>query len=648
MQVIVCGIVGWISPGSRVQEQDLVRMREKLVHRGPDGAGFWIDEKHAVGLAHRRLSIIDLSEAASQPMIDSARQGVIVFNGEIFNHRELRRELEQNGCEFLTDHSDTEVILVGYRFWGLEQLLQKLTGIFAFALYDLAQVKVICARDRMGVKPLYWGFAGEDIVFASEIKALLAHKDVQPRLNLTHLRIHMAFRSLPAPMTLFENISKLARGEYLIIDPRSGDRSVVQYWNPLASVAVRSRSESEASEELLYLLRGAVSSQLESDVPVGVFLSGGLDSATLLSLASEEAAGLSSYTASYPGYEMYDETEVSKQCADQAYTRHHDVEITVDDYVRSMTAVAYHQDEPIAAPVCVSVYLLSKRARETGVPVILAGEGSDELFIGYESWLKVRDLQRMANRFSGVVGSNVLRKLSHLGANTFGDWSRPGELLRHLSYGGPAFWGGAMELPESASMRLFEGTSVPESVDIYRSTIEPMWRSYCDARDSQDVIGWMTYVDITFRLPELILPRLDKMGMAFSTEGRVPFLDHKLAEFVFSLPPHLRGSRGRETKPLLRKSVSGIVSPSIRSGKKQGFQAPVREWKTEKSMHAFVACMRKFARRSNLFNVAVIDELISRRDDRLYFGILNFMIWYCLYIDNLLADELGSLPVERG
>ena len=645
----MCGILGWVSPNGQVNPPILDRMRDLMAHRGPDGAGSWVDDNRRLGLAHRRLSIIDLSETANQPMFSSDGNEVIVFNGEIYNHRELREELEKAGNSFLTDHSDTEVLLVGYAHWGLDGLLDRVNGMFAFGLLDRRGERLFLVRDRIGIKPLYVARVHDDLLFASEIKAFFGDHRLKPQVDPANLRHHMAFRSLPPPRTLFRGIEKVPNGHYLAVDIRSARSQETCYWNPLNAGPEPGMTVEDAQSELSTLLHSSVGYRLEADVPVGLFLSGGLDSTVVLELAGQQKSGLSSYTAVYPGYQRYDETATAEQSARRHHARHHNVEISESAYLDALTRVAYHQDEPIAAPVCIPVFFLSERARDTGVPVILAGEGSDEIFVGYENWLRSRDLQYGIDRLRGALGSRFANGFAGFLARRLSSWSRVRELLQRAASGAPVFWGGAMEIPGAARQRLFQGTAVEgQEEDSFADIVEPIWQRFLSARSSDDVVGWMTFMDLSFRLPELMLPRLDKMGMAFSIEGRVPFLDHRIVELVFSLDMRLRGASGRTPKTLLRNTVKEWVPSEVVDASKLGFQAPVKEWKFSQEMQKYLGALTTFSRRTNLFNPSVMEELLARRDDRLYFGLLNFMFWYCLFIDNVVEDLIGDLKPAAG
>ena len=377
----MCGVVGWVSTTPSVEAGTLRRMTDPLAHRGPDGEDVYVSPDCRAGLGHSRLAIIDLSPAASQPMRDPQRRVTLSFNGEIYNHAALRRELGRAGREFATDHSDTEALQQAFLRWGMPDMLSHLVGMFAFAILDEAAGTVFLARDRVGVKPLYYAAVEDGLVFASEAKALFEHPDVEARLDKDNLFHFLGFRSLPAPRTLFRSVNKLGAGEWASIDLASGRFSAASYWNPLREPRGRTRF-ADACDELEALLESSVEHRLEADVPVGVLLSGGLDSGFLLQLAGERRPEVDTFTAGYPGHPRFDERTRAREAARRAGSRHHEVPVDDSAYSAHLVDVAYFQDEPVAAPVCVPVYLLARQARAASVPVLLAGEGSDELFMG--------------------------------------------------------------------------------------------------------------------------------------------------------------------------------------------------------------------------------------------------------------------------
>src|SRR5580658_3742537 len=374
----ISGVLAFKTSNFQVTADYLLRMRETMVHRGPDGAGLWISPDRRVGLAHRRLAIIDLSVAAAQPMSNGDGSLQIVFNGEIYNHAEIRRELEELGDRrWKTHHSDTEVILHAFEQWGIA-CLQKFRGMFAIALWDAKARRLWLIRDRVGIKPLYYSVHHGRITFASEIKALLQDPHQARAVNEEALFHYLSFLTTPAPDTLFAGIRKLPPGSFLTVDP-DGQLAEECYWDVLDhATPLTGVSEEEIAERLLAELRSSVALRTVSDVPVGVFLSGGIDSSTNAALFSECDAGKVNtfsvgYDQDYRGCES--ELPLARQMAGRIGAAHHERVLTQQDFLDFLPRMIHLQDDPIADPVCMPVFFLSQRARDNGVVVAKAGEG---------------------------------------------------------------------------------------------------------------------------------------------------------------------------------------------------------------------------------------------------------------------------------
>src|SRR5712692_1653661 len=442
----MCGIVGVLSFNNssfRVSEPYLTRMRDVMSHRGPDGAGNFISPDRRLGLGFRRLAIIDLSERAMQPMSNEDGSLWVVFNGEIYNHAEIRAELEsRGGHRWKTDHSDTEVILHAFEQWGID-CIHKFRGMFAIALWDTRQRQLWLIRDRIGIKPLYFSIHHGRITFASEIKALLEDQEQERAVNEEALYHYLSFNVAPAPQTLFSGIQKLSPGTWLKVS-ENGVVQECRYWDvwdhtePLTNV-----SEAEIAERILSELRTSVKLRKISDVPVGVFLSGGIDSSTNAALFSEgEGQPVKTFSIGYDGeYKSYEnELHYARKMATVVGADHHELLLREDDLLDFLPQMIRHQDEPLADPVCVPVYYVSKLARDHGVIVCQVGEGSDELFCGYPIWKVKLKLQQYDDL-------PVPRALKHLGLSTlrlFGkDQCHQYEALRRATLHQPIFWGGA-------------------------------------------------------------------------------------------------------------------------------------------------------------------------------------------------------------
>lgn len=570
----MCGILGAISVDQRALRFDdgaFSRALDTLAHRGPDDAGTWWSDDRRVALGHRRLSIIDLSSAGHQPMSNEDGTVWIVFNGEVYNFPELRQELLERGHTFRS-HTDTETIVHGYEEFG-PAVVERLRGMFAFAIYDIGRRRVFLARDRVGIKPLYFTTTGGALSFASEIKALLALPDVPKELDAEALREYLAFGKVMAPATMFEGIRKLHAGHTMLIE---ADGGVVTrpYWSPYdASIdAPADAGEEYYRDRLFDLLEESVRLRMVSDVPVGVFLSGGVDSTANLALMTKiGGGGVRTFTAGFKGEESYDERAIARRAAEHYGATHHEIEITREDLVRHLPELAWYLDEPVSDPTVIPIYFLSQLARREGAVVILNGDGSDEILCGYAKYLKYLKVHRYWGALNGVP--RPLLRAAHGVGSRLGLNGVPGELLARAAQGHELYVGGTSALK---SVRGFRDVVDGGSRSVYAGITEE--RTRFDAmRSSDDYAEWLSYWGMRSEVEPVFLYRADRMGMASSVEIRVPFLDHKLVEFAMQMPQHLKYRDGT-AKYLLKKALEPIVPHEFLYRRKQGFCVPVREW----------------------------------------------------------------------
>jgi asparagine synthase (glutamine-hydrolysing) len=631
----MCGINGILSFSPEtwpVDEITLISMRDTMIHRGPDGAGVWQSADKAIGFGHRRLAIIDLSEAALQPMSLAGETLTIVFNGEIYNHAELRQELIELGhTEWQTDHSDTEVVLYAFKEWGID-CLKHFRGMFAIAIWESSEKSLWLIRDRIGIKPLYYAKDERGIVFASEIKAILAGPERRRAVNEEAFFHYLSFLTTPAPMTLFDGIEKLAAGTWAKISA-DGTMQTERWWDAWDEVKpIQDKSETEIADDILSNLEEAVLYRKVGDVPIGVFLSGGVDSSANVALFSKgEDRAVKTFSIGYEGEQdsVANELPFARQMAEQVGADHHEYLVSQDDLLSFLPEMIKFQDEPIADPVCVPVYYVAKLAHENGVTVCQVGEGADELYWGYESWKIFLDLER-ANawpvpRFLKKLGVNILtacgrgRKLST-------------EFLRRASLGLPIFWGGAEAFPENAkwdilSPRLkqkFSGRSSWEALAPIRERFEK------NAWDTSP-LSWMSYLDLNLRLPELLLMRVDKMTMATSIEARVPFLDHTFVSHALSISPGLK-TKGGELKYVLKQAVRGLIPNQIIDRKKQGFAVPIEDWSHGRLGDQAANTLRAFCNKTDFLDLKGVEKILASGDARQIWYLLNFALWWEEYI----------------
>jgi asparagine synthase (glutamine-hydrolysing) len=465
----MCGITGIFHLEGRrpVEEATLTGMRETMLHRGPDGGSSWISPDGQIGLAHRRLSIIDLSDIASQPMCNEDQSVWVTFNGEIYNHRVLRQELVAKGHLFRTDHSDTEVLVHGYEQWGIGGLVKRLDGDYAFAIWDVNHSRLSIARDPIGVKPVYFSFRDDVFLFASEIKAILAHPAVRADIDPAAMYHYLSFLTTPAPMTMFQGIFKLPAGHYVEVS-KGGRFHAQRYWDAVPGQGIDPSDTSRLSErarEDFYVqgirdrLRTAIEKRMMSDVPFGVFLSGGIDSSTNVALMSEfTEAPINTFTVGFKDYQHLNELDHAEAIAKRFSTNHHAVLIDESDMVGYLQDLVHHQDEPIADWVCIPLYFVSKLTRENGVTVVQVGEGSDEQFAGYASYMGyLRLYHRYWTPFRTYLPSIAQKGIASL----FGAAARikPGldvyaDIVDRATRDREHFWSGATVFLETIKHRL--------------------------------------------------------------------------------------------------------------------------------------------------------------------------------------------------
>ena len=659
----MCGIAGIleINGTGRVAPDGLAKMRDAMIHRGPDGEGAWISSEGNIGLAHRRLAIVDLSQKAAQPMTDGHDKVWITFNGEIYNHMPLRSELEQAGRQFRTDHSDTEVLIHGYLEWGIDGLLQRLEGMYGFAIWDCEYKKLVIARDRIGIKPLYFTKSGGRFLFASEIKAILTDPSVERDIDPQALNHFLSFMVAPAPLTMFKGIFKLPAAHLMEVS-EDGKMSFRRYWDPApgqgidqAEISGLSSSELEKfyTNGIRSRLEQAIDKRMMSDVPFGVFLSGGIDSSANVALMSQMMdRPVDTFTVGFKDHEHLNELNYANRIAKDFKTNHHEVLIDEHDMIGYLDDLVHHQDEPIADWVCIPLYFISKLAKDSGVTVVQVGEGSDEQFCGYDSYMTYLNLYR---RFwNGYMKTpSGIRKMIGGGAEFVASQSsrfdkvcetlsRAGKDQELFWSGANAFWNvhkrrilnsnsGKSDLAEleQAGMDI-SGINNTDSAAIISSYLDPFDKNH----PGQDHLTRMAYSEFRLRLPELLLMRVDKIGMSTSIEARVPFLDHNLVEFTMDIPMEWK-IKGGETKYLLKKALEDLLPDEILYRKKMGFAAPMAQWLRGDFGHRAKATVlgsslmeRGFLNRDHIAQ-KFQDHMEGRRDNALHlWTIFNLTSWY--------------------
>jgi len=566
----------------------------------------------------------------------------LVFNGEIYNHAEIRRELESAGRHgWKTDHSDTEVIVHAFEEWGIE-CLQRFRGMFAIGIWDGRTGELWLARDRIGVKPLYYSVHNGRLTFASEIKALLADPDQIREVDEIALYHYLSFMTTPAPQTLFRGIRKLAAGTWLRVR-RDGSIEERRYWDvwdhtePLVG-----KSDGDIASRLLSELRTSVRLRKLADVPVGVFLSGGIDSSTNAALFSEgESQPVKTFSIGYSNeYRSYqNEFTYARRVAELVGADHHERLLDESDLIDFLPRMVHLQDEPIADPVCVPVYYVSKLARENGVVVAQVGEGADELFWGYPSWQVLLRLQRYDDLPVPGGLKRLVAGILRAGAKSE---RREYELLRRGIADLPIFWGGADVFTEVQKRRLLSPAFRSRIGGITSwDAIAPIRQRFEANAWERSHLNWMSYLDLNLRLPELLLMRVDKMAMGVSLEGRVPFLDHHFVELAMSIPESVK-TRNGTSKYILKKAVRGIIPDEIIDRPKQGFGVPIYEWFLTGLGSRARGEIEELCRRTDFFDPAEARRLLDTGQGTEAWLLLNLALWWRHYIDRQPVEALAA------
>jgi asparagine synthase (glutamine-hydrolysing) len=626
----MCGICGVYEykkrrPVARQIPYDMLRV---IRHRGPDDEGVYLDSDLALGM--RRLSIIDLA-SGKQPISNEDGSVVVVFNGEIYNYQELKAQLRQRGHVFATA-SDTEVIVHLYEECG-EECVRQLRGMFAFAVWDVRHRRLFLARDRLGIKPLYYTQADERLVFGSEIKAILQHPEVRARLDVEGLSNFLSLKYVPAPQTMFSDILALPPGHALTCDAKGV--KVWPYWDLSFSSHTGGQMREEIyAEQLEELLRESVKIHLMSDVPFGAFLSGGLDSSTIVALMSQFLERpVKTFSAGFEGEgEAFSELPYARIVAKRYQTDHHEVLIRSQDLVALAEKVVWHLDQPIADEATLANYMVAELASHH-VKMVLTGEGGDELFAGYARYVGeqlspfFRSIPRPVKALALRVSARVPRlRRSKLALYALCQTDEATRLVNWF----PLFNRDMKEALLSAELKN----------SLNGSSVEQVFAQHLTRTKSADPLSRMLYLDTKLWLPDDLLARGDKTSMAASVEARVPLLDHKLVEFAAALPPHLK-LRRLARKYLLKKVSENWLPAQIIDRKKKGFPIPMSVW-FRREARSFVRDILSPAalRRRGLFSPHYVEKLLNEHEagsadhGALIWGLLNVELWHSLFIDS--------------
>lgn len=633
----MCGIAGFFDTTLRARRPDAERIArrqiETLSHRGPDATGIHIGD--GLAFAHARLAIIDTATTANQPMRDAAGDLVLVFNGEIYNFATLRSELEAKGHVFRT-RSDTEVILEGYRAWGTE-VVRRLRGMFAIVLYDGPRDRLVLMRDRLGKKPLAYGYAGGTFVFGSELKAVLAHPGIARRPDFDAIDAYLTYQYVPHDMCAFEGLAKLPPAHIGVLE-RGGSLRLERYWSLPHPAASRPRPDAEVHEELLARLEEATRLRLVSDVPLGAFLSGGVDSSAVVAMmARASSQPVRTFSIGFDAA-SHDERRYARMVAERYGTQHEELEVT-PDAAHVVDKLAWHFDEPFADASAVPTYYVSKIAREH-VTVVLTGDGGDENFLGYERYLALRRLESLAKLPKPVL-TGLRNILGLLPASA--DRNRIVRRIRRtadrLGASRSQLYGAFVAyFDDAAKASLYDPAVAARRSRSALDRLEP-WLTA--ASSLPEAACW---ADVHSYLPDDLLVKVDMASMAASLEARSPFLDHEFMEWSAGLPAEQRFP-GREPKGLLKHALEPLLPKELLYRPKMGFAAPIDGW-IDGALHERVedALLGPIAASRGLFNRNGVEQLLARhrrgeRQGYRIWALLMLELWFRQWIDP--ADPLA-------
>jgi asparagine synthase (glutamine-hydrolysing) len=588
----MCGIAGFLDTSRSKSSEQLTlitrRMTTSLRHRGPEDEGVWVDPNTGVALGHRRLSIIDLSPMGHQPMHSAGGRYVITFNGEIYNFKALRQELEQLG-ETFRGHSDTEIMLAAIARWGVEASLQRFNGMFAFALWDREEQTLYLSRDRAGEKPLYYGWAGKTLLFASELKALQQHPDFRGDIDRGAVAVYLRHNYIPAPHSIYKGIYKLPAGTFLVIRGFGSDASPKPYWS--AKVAAEDGianpfrgTEEEAVNQLDALLNDAVTMRMEADVPLGAFLSGGIDSSLIVAIMQANSKRpVKTFTIGFDNRE-FNEAESAKLVAQHIGTEHTELYVTPEEAMAVIPRLPTLYDEPFADSSQIPTFLVSQLARRN-VTVSLSGDAGDELFGGYTTYQWGRSVHQNIGWMPGALKAGLaktIKPLSKLDWNALldGRQSVVPESLRSKDINKVlSKLTGILKVSEREALYWILLSYWMEPSSVVLGAKEPLTPLTDKTKWAKidDIMHVMMYLDTIMYLPDDILVKVDRASMGVSLESRVPLLDHRIIEFAWKLPIDMK-VKGTLGKVPLRNLLYRYVPKHLVDRPKKGFGVPIHEW----------------------------------------------------------------------
>lgn len=605
----MCGITGYVNNKNN-KDKIIKDMADKIAHRGPDGEGYYINDK--VALAHRRLSIIDLS-TGSQPMFNEDKSLVIVFNGEIYNYLEIKAELKKDGYKFL-NKSDTEVIINGYKKWG-KKVVDHLRGMYAFVIYDILNDELFMARDKWGIKPLYYAKFDDTFMFASEIKALMAHPDFKKELNESILSAYLCFNSTPTEETFFKGVYRLEPGHSLFY--KDGNYTIDKFFQ--IDIEPKNEDFDKIVSDIKDAMKDSVIHHQISDVEVGSFLSSGIDSSYLVSLAKPDKT----YTVGYDN-KKYDEISYAKDLASKLNITNKSKKITKEEYMNNFDKIMYYMDEPLADPSAIALYFVSEIASKD-VKVVMSGEGADEFFGGYMTYLEDIDHNWYMKIPYSIrhIGAMIAKKLPDVRGLNF--IYRRGQHLEDYNIGlGRVF-------RDEEAMKIVKLKNQIHTKDI----VAPLYKDYKD----KDNTSKRQVIDYYYWLVKDFLHAVDRNTMMFSLEARTPFLDDRVYEVARHLPFSAKVNH-ETTKPALREAAKSVIPNESYKKKKLGFPVPLREWIREDDLYNKIKVefesdyASKFFKQNKILKLLELHKSGKKDCYKKIWTIYTFLVWYRVFFEN--------------
>ena len=609
----MCGILGVKSTVGAVDRQRLAGMRDTMPYRGPDSNGLWFDGEAKIGLAHLRLSILDPTPAGHQPREEAAHNCVISYNGEVYNYLEIRAELQIKGYTFQTG-SDTEVVLKAYLEYGVD-CLKHFNGMFAIAIWDGNKKELFLARDRLGIKPLYYLHNENEFIFASETKAILKGLDKKPALNAQLIDSYMSFGYIPGENTLHQGIKRLMPGHYAVLksdEKKSNQLAITQYWD------VKFNNAPDQDKGVDYYVRGskelldnAIDLRLRSDVPLGIFLSGGIDSSAVVGLLADRVdEPLKTFSIGYDFGKGFDETPYAKIIADKFNTDHHEIKITPAQFKEFIPEYIALMDEPVTEAAAISLFFVAKLAKEK-VTVALSGEGSDEIFAGYDLY----QYMNLLDKYRAVVGQTGSNFFAGIANKVLGKSHKVSKYLTMATLPIEQRYKGMSTYPDYQKEALYKPEFKAEIEQSEQVSSRDYTKSLFEKTKGEDTLSKMLYFDTKTWLVDDLLIKADRMSMAASLELRVPFLDYRLVEFAATIPSKHKIKKGEGKYPL-KKMMEGILPNDIIYRKKMGFPTPLKlMFQNELRSYAESLLLSEDTRLHQFFKKSRIEQLIQEHNN---------------------------------